>query len=354
MKIMRNLLPALLGAIFICTAAGAQELDYGVDYKVRFDNREYKSEYSPDKTFFSMKLVPEAGLKWGENRIMGGLDATRHFGAKEGDQPDIEPLLYYAYDNKRNFKAYAGVFQRSKMTLYPAVILTGSKNFYDPNVEGAMFRYYGDCGFMEVACDWYSMITDSQRERFVIYSAGNLGLKKFSGSRLSAGYYASMHHIAGSATERGVVDNILTYPYLEYRFNVGMRPEWRGLATSFNSFLRAGWVQTFQNDRVNEDKFLFPNGFIAEVQVGWRRFGIYETLYLGDNLMPFYARLGSATYLGDTFYRTENDMYSRLEVFWNPKLGDRTSLKISSVHHYDGKTWNWQQVATFSVALTKK
>lgn len=354
MKMMRKILLSLLGVIFVCGSADAQELDYGVDFKVRFDNREYKSEYSPDKTFFSMKLVPEAGLKWGDNKLMGGADMTRHFGAKEAGHPDIEPILYYAYDNKRNFRALAGVFQRSKMVLYPAYILTGSKNFYDPNVEGAMFRYYGDRGFVEIACDWYSMITTSQRERFVVYSAGNLNLKKFQGSRLSIGYYGSMHHIAGSETEKGVVDNILVNPYLEYRFNIGMRPEWRGLATSFNSFVRAGWIQTFQNDRVNDDQFIFPNGFIAEAQIGWRRFGIYDTFYAGDNLMPFYARLGSATYLGDTFYRTENDFYNRLELFWNPKIGDNMSLKISSVHHYDGKTWNWQQVATFSVALNKK
>lgn len=350
---MKKILLPLVGAI-ICTAAGAQELDYGVDFKVRFDNREYKSEYSSDRTYFSLKLVPEAGLKWGDNRLMGGVDATRHFGAKEAAQPDLEPILYYGYDNKRNFKAYAGVFQRAKMTLYPAVILTGSKNFYDPNVEGAMFRYYGESGFAEVACDWYSMIGDTQRERFVIFSAGNLNLKKFTDSRLSAGYWASMHHIAGSETVKGVVDNILAYPYLEYRFNLGPYPEWRGFASSAVNFVRAGWVQTFQNDRVNEDKFVFPNGFIAEVQVGWRRFGIYETFYAGDNLMPFYARLGSATYLGDTFYRTENDYYSRLELFWNPKIGDNMSLKLSSVHHFDGKTWNWQQVVTFSVALNKK
>ena len=340
--------------MFVLTAGYAQQLDYGLDFRVRFDNREYKSEFSDDKTLFGLKLVPEAGVKWGAGRLMAGVDLTRHFGAKGEDQPDPELILYYGYDNKRNFKAYAGVFQRDKMVRYPRVILSGSKNFYDPNIEGAMFRYYGGKGYAEVACDWNSMITDTQYERFVLFWAGNIALKQFEGSRLSVGGYGSMHHFAGSEQDRGVVDNVLFYPYVEYHFNIGGRPEWRWLATVYRSFVRAGWVQALQNDRENVDEYVTPNGFMAEAQLEWNGIGVYNTLYLGDNLMPYYSRFGGALYLGDQFFRTHHGVYNRLEIYWQPRLKDGLSLKVSSVHHYDGARWDWQQLVSFSVALDRK
>lgn len=343
-------------ALCVASAATAQRLDYGLDFKVRFDNREYKSEFSGDKTLFGLKLVPEAGVRWGDNRLMAGMDLTRHFGAKGDGQPDPELLLYYEYNNNRNFEAVAGIFQRDKMGSYPRAFISGSKVFYDAAIEGALFRYYGRRGGAELACDWNSMITETEYERFLLYFSGFLRFGDF-----TVGHYAMMHHFAGSETDPGVVDNALQYSYAGYSFsldrvavkNSGRTSQVKGTAPK-NSYIRAGWLYASQNDRENEDKFVRPDGFMAEVQLQWRSFGVNNTIYLGDNLMPYYGRYGSELYVGDPFFRTTHGVYDRLEVYWKPRLNHGLHLKVSTVHHYDGDIWNWQQAITFSVDLHRK
>lgn len=332
--------------LFTTLAGSAQKLEANLDFRVRFDNREYKSEFSKAKTLFGFKLAPEAGLRWGgDNRLMGGMDLTRHFGAWGDDQPKPELILYYAYENRRNFTAYAGIFQNDKLAKYPRMFISGSRKFYDPLIEGAMFRWFGTCGQVELSCDWNGMIAETKREKFVIQSAGFLRHGVF-----SAGYYLMIHHFSITKTpaaDEGVIDNILAYPYIGAEMVFGAEK---------NTLLgiKAGWVQALQNDRAHEDKFVKPGGFMAEIDFKWRSFGCDNALYLGDDLMPYYDRYGSELYPGDPFFRTDHGIYNRLELFWQPNLKEGLALKISTVHHYDGRTWNWQQLAIFSVKLNRK
>jgi hypothetical protein len=47
----------------------------------------------------------------------------------------------------------------------------------------------------------------------------------------------------------------------------------------------------------------------------------------------------------------ESGFYNRLELYWEPKLKDGLTLRISSVHHYDGAHWGWQQVVALRVNI---
>ena len=346
---MKKLLTTLLLLSAVMSAA-AQQLDANLDFRVRFDNREYKSEFSESKTLFGYKFAPEAGLKWGNdnrNRLMAGMDHTRHFGARGSDQPKPRLLLYYGYEGE-NFTSYAGVFQVDKLIEYPRAFVASSYKFYNPLVEGAMFRYEyksysGLDGFFEASCNWHGMVTATNREKFLIQSSGWLGHRADKWN-FWAGYQLMMHHFSvthPAPPDMGVVDYVIAYPCAGTSY----------IIHPVQLDIKAGWMQSFQNDRANEGEYVRPGGFMGEVSFKWRTLGLNNTLYLGDNMMPYYDRYGSELYLGDPFFRTDHGVYNRLEVFWQPYLRDGMSLRISTVHHYDGKTWNWQQLATFSVKL---
>ncbi len=311
------------------------KLEAGLDFTMRFDNREYHSDYSESKTLFSYKLTPHMGFRFEDkHRLTMGFDMTRNFGALGPDQRDAEFMIYYDYDGER-FDVFAGVFPRDKMTVFPREFFAGSGYFYDAVMEGLLLRYGGKCGYLELAGDWHGMKTVTQRERFVIYSSGQWNPIE----EVRLGYYASVHHFSESEIEQGVVDNVLLKPYAGF----AKGPVAIGVA----------WVQALQRDRLIDDEFRTPGGFWADLDVKWRSLGLVEGLYLGDDLMPYWGSYGPGLYLGDPFFRTEHGVYNRLEAYWAPKIGRAVSLKISSVHHYDGASWNWQQLATLAINLNR-
>ncbi len=77
-------------------------------------------------------------------------------------------------------------------------------------------------------------------------------------------------------------------------------------------------------------------------------FGIFNTLYAGKDLMPYYMAdpsldYGPGLYWGAPWYRTRHNIYDRLEIYWQPVHTEIMKLRVASVHHYDGRKWGWQQ-----------
>ena len=74
--------------------------------------------------------------------------------------------------------------------------------------------------------------------------------------------------------------------------------------------------------------------------------------------MPFYHEsdiagniYGGNLYYGDVFYSTDSGIYNRLEISYKYDFKDFLSLKVASVHHYDGYGWGWQQLVQLVVNL---
>ena len=122
--------------------------------------------------------------------------------------------------------------------------------------------------------------------------------------------------------------------------------------------LRAGWIQTFQNDRIRDEGYLTPGGFQAEAGFRYYGFGVHNTIYAGSNLMPLYYRTGLSgvtygadLYTGSLFYSTDSGLYDRLEISYCYDFRDFLSLRVASVHHFDGYGWGWQQIVQLKVNL---
>jgi hypothetical protein len=320
--------------------AYSQKIVWGIHFDTQFDNREYDSEFSKSQTLFGAKLTPEIGLHWGRDYsgLLIGTTMIEEFGAETFEKKP-EMLLYYRYDSPE-YLIYAGRFSRkSVIGKYSKAFFNDSVCFFDANIDGILLQYKGNKGYAELAFDWNSRQSETRREKFMIFSSA---LQKK--GVVYGGYNFSMYHYAMVAGGNGVVDNVWVMPF------VGIDLDEKVFFDKLS--LEAGWLQAFQNDRSNVGKYVKPGGVHIETQIEKYKFGVMNTLFYGDCMMPYYERYGNGLYRGDSFYSTAYGKYHRLEIYWKPLRRKDMDLKVSSVHHYDGRVWSWQQWASLTINLS--
>lgn len=352
---MRQVITVSLLAITAILAGApqvrSQEVVWDASFDFFFDNREYKNnKLNWSQTIAGARLAPEIGIRWDKKHtIMGGVNLLANLGAKPVEEGGNEVFFYYQYLDKK-FKAYAGVVPRRKLIGdYGYAFFSDSIRYYDPHITGLLFQHSSDRFLFEFASDWNSMQGRIRREEFMLFSYARFNIDR--SKKYHLGYMASMFHHAGSKTFGGVVDQVFFYPH--------GAAELGSYVWLDELSLRAGWLVTAQNDRTYVGKYVNPGGLQVELGLGKCNFGIHNTFYVGDNLMPYYQGpegvpgYGSGLYWGEPFYRT-NDLYNRLELFWEPDIGKGISLRVSSVHHYDGSEWGWQQKIIFSATLGQR
>ena len=343
MKIKPFFVVLLSALISAPSVSQAQKFMWNLDFDSQFDNREYNSELTKSQTLFGVRLTPEVGIGWGKgNSIKAGGNFLFDFGAKAFER-DPELILYYGYESPK-FNVYAGLMPRTKLIgTYSYAIFSDSTRFYDANLDGLVFQYQGRNGYLEFVCDWNSMVSGTRREKFQVFSSGMI---QTASRRFYGGYNIAMYHHAGSEEERGVVDNSLFLPYVGLNLSKTL---------SLDSLvLQVGWLQGYHRDRRFEGKTRLPGGVQVVLRLEKWRVGIDNTLYLGDGQMPFYAKYGNDLYMGEPFYRTTSDVYNRFELYWNLLRRNDMDLRLSTIHHYDGRSWSWQQMIRFSVAISDK
>jgi hypothetical protein len=270
------------------------------------------------------------------SNLLIGASMIEEFGAKTFEK-EPEMLLYYHY-NLSPYSVYTGRFSRKAIIgKYANAFFNDSVRFFDANLDGILLQYQNENGYVELAFDWDSRQSETRREKFMIFSSA-LRKKQI----IYGGYNFSMYHYAMVSDGNGVVDNIWVMPFIGIDLS--------GKTIFDKLSLEVGWLQAFQNDRNNVGKYVKPGGVHIDAQIEKYKFGISNTLFHGDGMMPYYERYGSGLYRGDAFYNTgEGKIYNRLELYWKPLQGTDMNLKVSSIHHYDGQKWSWQQFASFFV-----
>ena len=343
---LKGIFTAFLALCFCAVPLGAQRLLWDVDFKFGFDNREYlKITTVPSSSKFGAVLSPKVGLGFGEGHALyAGVDASKYFG-RTAPELTLEALLYYQYDGEY-FKVNAGAFPRNRVTGHYPTAFYDESYFFDTNIGGALLSYTRKWWRIEGVVDWIGCQDKDTRERFEVYSYGQAGAPW-----LSLAYTFKMLHYAGTFNVGGVVDNVWLYPHIASDLS-GFLPDRMELG------LRAGWIQTFQNDRIRDEGYLTPGGFQAEAGFRYYGFGVHNTIYAGSNLMPLYYRTGLSgvtygadLYTGSLFYSTDSGLYDRLEISYCYDFRDFLSLRVASVHHFDGYGWGWQQIVQLKVNL---
>lgn len=326
--------------VWLAFPASAQRFAGNIEFVSQFDNREYGlSPHNPSQTLFGFRALPEVGVEWARNNfLMAGVTVWQEYGARSFDR-NPEFVMYYNWRGERH-NVSTGIFPRNQtMGRYSTAFFSDSVKMYDSNLSGFLGQIWGEKGYFEFAFDWDGRQSKTRREKFTIFSSG-----EYHHNWLLVGYNLSMHHHAKTeGGEDGVTDNIWLYPYVGINLQE---------CTNFQQlYIRGGWLQTAQNDRTNVGRYVTPGGAQVEAVIQRWNFGIDNTLYLGKSLMPYYDRFGSGLYWGDSFYRTTKGVYDRLELYWEPLIHRNISLRVSSVHHYDGLDWGWQQFVSFRVNL---
>lgn len=341
----------IAAALVFPTHSSAQYVFWNVGFDFRFDNREYGNPsrmIAPSETIFGAKLIPEIGVEWDRGHsVVSGAVLPATFGAQDF-MGTPEWMVYYHYDGKE-FCAFAGKFPRHKMIgSYSAAFISDKVLFEDRILEGMLLQYTTDYTSCELGCDWNGHNTSTQREKFVVFSSGQVGWQF-----LRAGYALTLHHHAGSYTVRGVVDNVLGGAWLEV--NLAEVLDWK------SAYIRGTWLKAYQNDRKHVGIPVLPQGFELDAKVQVSNVGVRATLYRGGDLMPYYdspyenadgAPYADNLYHGDIFYHSAGDdrhaLYGRAEFFWEPEIIKGLNLRLSSVHHWDGKNFGWQQVVSLT------
>ena len=346
---MKKLL-IILAAFFFVAASNASErykvkFAYDLDFEMNFDNREYyESNFSRSMTVFGARLTPSVGLALQEDngakhKLMLGIDLMKDFGSGATWDLFEEMTIYYNLDKqvkKTRMEIYAGVFPRKVMEgNYSQAFFSDSLRFYDNNLEGLLLKFHRPKAYFEVGCDWMGQYGATRREKFMIFTAGEGKVLPF----MSIGYAGYMLHFANSGRSKGLVDNILLNPYA--RFDFAEKTSLQKLS------FRLGWLQAMQRNRAYEGVFVYPGGFEFDQEVRNWNIGIFNKIFYGQDMMPYYnnfdnvgLKYATDLYYGDPFYRIHDDgttgtgIYDRLELYYEPQIGDFLKLRVSALFHF--------------------
>lgn len=352
---MKRLVPLILILLLSLTAQSKERpkvsFAYDVDFEMMFDNREFaKSKFTPSMTIFGARLTPQAGIALKEengacHRLMLGIDVMKDFGSGKDLDLFQEISMYYRFRKKisrTDMEIYAGIFPRRTMEgQWSQAFFSDSLTFYDNNLEGLLLKFHRPKAYFEVGCDWMGQYGQKRREKFMIFTSGEGKVLPF----MSLGYSGYMLHYANSVQAKGLVDNILVNPYARFDF---------ADMTSFQTLsLRLGWLQAMQRDRRYVGAFIFPFGGEFDQEIRRWNVGIYNRMFFGFDMMPYYnsvdnagLKYGTDLYFSDPFYRIHDDgaagagFYDRLEVYYEPEIGSYLKLRVSALFHFNGSRYS--------------
>lgn len=371
---------------------------YDIDFEFSFDNRESDAggnAFLPSKTLFTARLTPSFGVdirqsRRMDHRFMFGIEAAKNLGDNLPNADESieswklfkEFTMYYrlrAQVGVTRFEGYAGIFPRyftgtdlyrlksfpsgtytdfTDYRPYGGAFLSEEKIFMDNNLDGMLLKAIRPRSYYEVGIDWMGLISDKRRERFECFSTGRSDVLEW----LRLGWTVSLYHYANSAAVKGVVDNYLLEPFVQFRLE---------RALGFEELaVRLSWLQRFNRDRRLDAGWDLTEGGLLTLDIRKWNLGIHNETYYGTGLMPYYfdddnggSQYGSDLYFGNPFYRIQEDDetpwyrvggYNRLMLYYQPYVSDLLDLRLAAIFHYsdsgtsgiDFSFQGWQQMFT--------
>lgn len=301
---------------------------FGVSNYSFFDNREVISPYQQSQTFFGSQLSTEAGLQFGPNTIMVGVQTVKDFGAK-GISNDF--TYYYHYEQGRISGAF-GAFPRARLIReLPNIFVYDSIRYYNPTLQGALLQYVGTYGYAELYCNWLNKQGVGEREIFEIVTDGRFGHEGY-----YLGWNVQLLHFSVPRPAYGlqVYDKLMINPHW------GMEKSALGWLDAFS--VEAGLMLSLNRDR-RDMLWKSPLGFLGEVKLNKGRVELYNCLYAGDSQFSDYETFGAQLHRGDPYYRSS--LYNRTDIRFY--LLNRLDVQcyINASFHYTEKVFdNSQQV----------
>lgn len=290
----------------------AQSIAYKLGYFGFMDNREYFNPYVNDQTIFGSRINAEAGVAFGNKKVMAGIDYLYEFGSKgELIPPDI--TLYYNSKSKY-LDFYLGAFPRLNLLNMPMALMIDTFQYYRPNIEGILLNYTGENFRHNIWLDWQGRQSYDTRERFMLGFSGQARMGLFTYQ-----HHAIMSHVAhtlDAPPDQHLEDNG------GYAVLVGMDlSSVTGLDTlSFAT----GYLGSYDRLRGVYD-MQFSSGWLTEIEFCYLGFGMRGTIYRGDS---------QKILSGDGFYKSTK--YSRGDVFYRVSKSHIQGIFQFSFHFLPG------------------
>lgn len=302
----------------------AQEAGLKLDFFGYADNREFGASYTTPKTIFGTIISPQAYLKLDDyHKVVGGIHYNQDFGKHNENKSRVNPIAYYNYSSPNIDFALGFIPRYERLKDVPRLVLADTLMYDRPNIEGMYFQYRNENMRQSVFIDWTSKQSQNNREQFIAGISGHYQWGMF--------YFANdgtLYHNALTSVDNPdehIQDNAV------FTARLGLDFSKKTVLDSLT--IDAGAVYGF--DRVRTEYENSGAGFISNVHIGFKRFFLQNTLYLGKALnIPN----------GDPFYH--RDKYNRLDLGWSPFKTEKIEGKFSASFHFREGGMDNQQAFT--------
>ena len=312
----------ILMLVLTSKSSAQQRVGINIDFFGYIDNREYKASYTNDKTILGTMLSPKLYFAIdSNNRIVTGLHYNQDFGINKDNKNWVKPIAYYSYTSQKFTFALGHMPRYERLKDVPRLVLADTFMYEKPNIEGIYFAYHHKGFQQRIFVDWLSKQSYTQRERFVVGTSG-----KFKKGILYLANDISLYHNALSSND-SLQQHIQDNGVALVRLGIDLSHK-----TALDSLsLEAGFAFGFDRVR-SEYEMRFAKGFLAQLHLGYKRFFLGNTLYLGQaQNLP----------LGDSFYH--HSTYNRLDIGWVPfRKGNLEGRFTGSLHWTPDATSNQQ------------
>ncbi len=322
--------------IFCKLTSFAQSLDINFNGAGFMDNREYKAFAKRSYTIFGTRLALDIGLNADSvNSFRVGANGIHELGARPYFLK-VDPVIYYQYQQK-NWQFNIGVFPRKGLLSdYPGAMLNDTLNYYRPNVEGMLARYSNTHLHETIWIDWVSRKTDLDRENFIFGLSGKYNPRP-SGPFFISHYFMLLHDAGANIDVPD--DNVRDNGGSQLRLGLDFSHKTALDSLTFD----AGGMLSIERVR-GKGGFKIPKGFVANLYLGWKRFGLANSFYAGEG--------HNITY-GDAFYAQK--IYNRLDLSWVPFVFNHIHGKfVFSFHQSPGQLGDNQQAFLLTYDLGRK
>jgi hypothetical protein len=297
-----------------------------------FDNTEFgHSSVQIPQTMSGVRFAPDIGLRWDSvHSIFVGGNLLHEFGSNKSIG-DFYPTAFYKYE-KKPFLFLMGAFPRSYvLDRYPRLFFQDSLNYYRPNINGILWEYSDRNLLLSLWLDWTSRQSIDTREAFFWGVNG-----KYKPGIFYIRLFSYMFHFSNT------MDPVVQEALHDY----GLALTSIGIDLSGKTFLdkleiNGGWAIGMDRARADGTGWIIHNGFLSEATIEYKRVGLFNTLYLGDNQMYYYKDHQNELYWGDPIYRA--NAYNRSDFYIDFIRNKSVSTRlIYSLHFAENRMYHEQ------------
>lgn len=328
-----------IASLAVCLTLGAQSIrpEWDVHFQGAIINDEFdvsNGVLAPSGTLAALRLSPYVGIRFGrQHTIKGGFDIMKDFGTA-ASKPVTELAVWYQYDNPDGFTLAAGIFPGSLLKgFYSTAILSDAARFYDAHFDGFYLGWEKGKTHYELVFDWNGKYGETTREQFNVMTSGEAWITPW----MALCWEGMFHHYSSSASVKGVVDDHIFHPSIQFEFSSVLPLD--------RLQLSLGGMVGYQMDRLSGERQI-PMGADVIVDIRKWGFGVRNQFYYGGSQAPFFhskdaagKEFGTDLYFRSSWWQIRKDgqagLYDRLDAYWMKSLNEYVELGVHAVFHFD-------------------